>query len=150
MNTLSDTQRLPNLYQLLGLQGPESNREKIVAALKRAQAKVESLKADSARASDAARLQKVIALGQKYLLPAEQKAAYDAQWNVTYGSATKPTNAAVSAEVVATATSTHQHLHRHLHRHRNRWAQRLGLLRRYSLMMTPMGYVIAGCIVAQR
>ena len=115
---MSDTQRLPNLYQLLGLTGPENNLERISASLKRAQAKVDALKGDAARAADAARLQKVIALGQKYLLSADLKANYDAQWHAIYGSApvavdqskvAKPstaTRAAVAAPQTVAASPT--------------------------------------------
>ena len=96
---LSDStqQRLPNLYQLLGLNGPDISREQINAALRRAQSKLESLKQDASRADDVARLQKVLALGQKYLLSPELKSNYDAQWTTIYG---KP-KSAVAKPIVA-------------------------------------------------
>lgn len=83
---MSEPQRLPNLYQLLGLGALESNRDKIAAAIGRAQTKAEALKADAARAADVARLQKVVALAQKYLLGPELKSSYDAQWKANYSS----------------------------------------------------------------
>ena len=98
---MSDTQRLPNLYQLLGLNGLENKTEKISAAIKRAQAKVDALKSDAERTADAARLQKVVALGQKYLLSPALKSIYDAQWESIYGSAAAPNANSVAAPKVA-------------------------------------------------
>ncbi len=103
---LSDTQRLPNLYQLLGLTGLESNREKIVAALKRAQAKAAALQADTTRTADAARLQKVIALGQKYLLSPALKSSYDTQWKSIYGAVETTAPAAPERTVTSSAAES--------------------------------------------
>lgn len=103
---MSEPQRLPNLYQLLGLNGLESSRDKIAAAIQRAQAKAESLKADKSRAADVARLQKVVALGQKYLLSAALKSSYDVQWSATYGDESNADAQPVAAAALTSAPST--------------------------------------------
>lgn len=95
---MSDAQRLPNLYQLLGLNGSENNLDKISAALQRAQEKIDAIKSDSSRASDVARLQKVIALSQKYLLNPALKASYDAQWKAIYGAESSSTSKAANSK----------------------------------------------------
>ncbi len=98
-------QRLPNLYQLLGLSGADDSREKIVIALKRAQARLDALKAGS-RTDDAAKLQRVIGLGQKYLLNAENKAAYDAQWQAIYAPIASVAGQAAKAQSVASSPAS--------------------------------------------
>ncbi|MCC6509719.1 MAG: hypothetical protein IT423_11460 [Pirellulaceae bacterium] len=93
------SQRLPNLYQLLGLKPLEADSQPIVTALKRVQAKLESLKqrtAQSVPSDEQVRLQKVLALGQKYLLDPTRKVSYDRQWSSVYG--TKPASGSDTTE----------------------------------------------------
>ncbi len=72
------TSRIPNLYQLLGLPGLEPDLSAIQAAAER-------LTKRSGKPEDAARIEKIVALTQKYLLDPHRKIAYDQQWRATYG-----------------------------------------------------------------
>lgn len=100
--------RLPNLYQLLALAGPEESRETIESAVSRAlerAASVQATGASSPRApAEAERLRKLAALAQKFLLDPERKASYDAQWRAVY-QPSKPAAPAPAAAAAAAAAA---------------------------------------------
>ncbi len=97
---------LPDLYRLLGIPPLEAEASKIEQALE-----VVRRKALAAKESDpklAQRASRIFALGQKNLLDAERKAAYDRAWVKSFGNPTKtvPIAANVEAPVaVAVAAS---------------------------------------------
>lgn len=98
--------RLPNLYQLLALAGPEESRETIESAVSRALERAASVQATAASspraAAEAERLRKLAALAQKLLLDPERKASYDAQWRAVY----QPSKPAAPAPAAAAPSAS--------------------------------------------
>ncbi len=76
------SQKLPDLYALLGVPPLESDPETIGNALGRLAQKVQAAGEDAAP-----QMRRVFELGKTYLLDPKRKAAYDAKWRSVYGGA---------------------------------------------------------------
>lgn len=96
-----NSSRLPNLYQLLGVDPLEADRGKVITAIQKAQARLTAADQQPLNSDERARLQKVIALAEKYLLDTQRKAAYDHEWQSVYRAARSSVQVAARAAAPA-------------------------------------------------